>query len=361
MSLSIESPSNSEHGNVNKMFESMWNEVCSSSESVAVASQTAAHCGMYDLTCENFKKMKSLGSDAIQAWVKVQHPDAVTSYILDSSEVLGWAGTLHINFPSEADLVKAMEESTSVNVVERLVRCCTRNMKSCGMPVTAFPENVILVVQRKSVVGVKAIEVAKVRSLLESVCGKNVLIDRMSSVNPKFVNVRFHKMCDVEMLVSKESELVLDGHKVLVEVPNVPSLVRCNECGGRGHKRDKCPKLQSLVVRLLFQKPVCEAFRQELLKHVKCCEAVYVGMKTNGTAPNPMVHFVFATNEDMLTTVPELMKVYRGLLMNAPKKVNLSEVHHECNWCGQLVIVGINVQCQQQVSRKVQMGQMQKE
>ncbi len=120
---------------------------------------------------------------------------------------------------------------------------------------------------------------------------------------------------------------------MFVEVPNVPSLVRCDECGGRGHERSKCPKLQSLVVRLLFKKPVCETFRQEMQSVVPASK-VYVGMRVNGTAPNPMVHVVFATVELMMAGVKGLVATLGSLMVSAPKKISLCDERKECNWCG---------------------------
>ena len=225
--------------------------------------QPIAHCGTFELT-----SLVAFDRAKLEEFVrsKVSLDGVVTWYVSDSNEKLKKPGLLHINFTSEEKLVEEMVKTTSEKVGERLVRCYTNEHKHCGNHFTKFPEYVKLQVEmgwgNKNVA--KPINYDEVQVQINKVLGHNVLIDRIWGFNNvnggksrnRVIHARFHLGSDVQMLVEAEKKFSLWGEKVLVEVPNVSSLIRCSHCEGRGHlmKEERMSKVISVCCKtLLYQ------------------------------------------------------------------------------------------------------------
>jgi len=305
----------------------------------------SCHCGVLDLAVLRDGNVVFGGDlERVKQFVMTKFPAAITHYVSGSVvQQKNGTGTLHVNFGSEAELVAAMEKSCDGNVGNRLVRCWGKGGEPCcGLPVSRFPELVLV-----SLAGNFGMENAKsageiiseMSGSLKKLVGENVLIDRIwvnHRIRNVVVHVRFHLMRDVRILVEKEKEMKVFGMGVMVDVPNVPELVRCFGCGGRGHMREKCPQISSkVVIRFSFVKPVHEIFRRQIAE-IGGSQNVFVGLSKNGSAPNPMVHCVYGNEKEAEVGAVKIVETYGSILVCAPVQVNMRDEGKSCNWCGSL-------------------------
>ncbi len=320
-------------------LQQLWRESKSSPDRPPECKR-GCHCGVLQLDDEMFR---SVGDDKVGEWVRSHYSQSLAHYVTNGIPALRRRGYLHVNFASEIDLVQAMEQSTCSRLGGRLVRCHVYVGTSvCGMAVNSFPESVQLRVRmgerEQKEAKTNRMDVARV---VQEVCGTEVLIDHLNVSNyPGRVvaNVRFHRKADAIKLVMSDKRLRLWGRSVEVDARNLPEMVKCHHCMGRGHMASTCPERRRVRIRFEFRQRVYESWRREMegeLTRSNGVEQLYVGMVSRPCQPpHCLVHAVFRDEQQAESGVMVMAQLYKSMLVCAPAVVDMSYLRSACFICG---------------------------
>lgn len=295
-------------------------------------------CGV--LSVADGSVLEKMPEDEQKLKIKLWLPDSVGTHRSSNfSEVLQ-----HVVFPSEAKFLAAMSIVTPAGIIRR---CCPPYACAHGLQDVKELVSIKLSYGQNKKVPVVSAErqsiISAVRSRVHSVDAKMDVDSVQLSAFGRALKVQLwlHNEKDVAALVSAEASFqgLLGAVQVHVDAPNSAVLMRCDDCGERGHSATKgCEKKYGgpFAMRAVFKEAIDEIGRLSIVEQLTCPHvAVFTGTFIGIKQPRRCLHLTFKSAEDLLAGGKEFYLLFRSELeLCVPMNLTVLERSKACIECG---------------------------